>query len=193
MPSQALLDWQQGAQEALAELTNAHEAVGGTGPGRRRLTQQLNYAYMSLLAAQFQGYCRGLHSQAAAVIAQGVADPGLSIVVQELLTRDRKLDQGNPNAGNIGADFGRFGFKFWDAVTQAGVHNVRRKEELEKLMKWRNAIAHDDIARKLGELEPKAIRLPVCRGWHRRLDNLVVAFDNVVADQCENLGRPRPW
>jgi hypothetical protein len=193
MASRALQDWQQGAQDALAELTNAHAAVGGTGPGRRRLTRQLNYAYVGLLAAQFQGFCRGLHSQAAAAIAQNVTDAALSVVIQELLTRGRKLDQGNASLANLGADFGRFGFKFWDTVEQAGPHNTRRKEELGKLMRWRNAIAHDDIARQLSELEPNVITLKVCEGWNRRLDNLVVVFDKVIADQCENLGCPRPW
>ena len=28
----------------------------------------------------------------------------------------RKLDHGNPNAGNLGADFGRLGLPFWSAV-----------------------------------------------------------------------------
>jgi hypothetical protein len=146
-----------------------------------------------LLAAQFQGFCRGLHSQAAVAIAQGAVDRGLSVVIQELFTRGRRLDQGNASLATLGADFGRFGFDFWNAVEQAGRHNARRKEELHKLMKWRNAIAHDDIARRLADLDPKVVTLRVCTGWHRRLDGLVVAIDGAVADQCENLGRPRPW
>lgn len=191
--SRAFQRWQQSAPTALAELTNAHTAVGGTGPGRRQLTQQLNYAYVGLLAARFQGFCRALHSQAAAVIAQGATDPALQLVMQEQLTTGRKLDSGNANLGNLGSDFGRFGFDFWDAVERSGKHNARRKEELGKLMAWRNAVAHDDITRKLPVLEPKHITLPVCRGWHRRTNNLAAAFDAVVADQCVNLGRPRPW
>jgi hypothetical protein len=193
VPSAALRDWEENAQAALAELTNAHRAVGGTGPGRRQLTQQLNYAYVGLLAARFQGFCRALHSEAAAVIAGGVANPGLRDIFQERLTAGRRLDSGNPNLANLGSDFGRFGFDFWNAVEQAARHNTRRKGELGKLMAWRNAIAHDDVARKLSSLDPKRITLAVCRDWHRRLNCLSFEFDTVIADRCVTLGRDRPW
>jgi hypothetical protein len=174
-------------------LTNAHRAVGGTGPGRRQLTQQLNYAYVGLLAARFQGFCRALHSQAAAVIAGGTANPVLRAVIHDVLTSDRRLDRGNASLPNLSSDFGRFGFEFWDAVEQAGRHNVRRKDELGKLMSWRNAIAHDDIARRLPSLDPQRITLAVCQDWHRRMNCLASEFDTVVADRCVGLGRPRPW
>lgn len=66
MPSKALIDWQTGACAAFDEIEHAHRAVGGTKPGRRFVTQQLNYAYATLLAARFQGFARALHSQTTA-------------------------------------------------------------------------------------------------------------------------------
>lgn len=48
---------------ALDEIEAAHASVGGTGPGRRYATQQSNQAYAMLLASQFQGFCRDLHTE----------------------------------------------------------------------------------------------------------------------------------
>jgi hypothetical protein len=45
MASKSLRTWRdlrRGAAAAFAELEHAHRAVGGTGPGRRHLTRQLN-------------------------------------------------------------------------------------------------------------------------------------------------------
>jgi hypothetical protein len=195
LPSRALAEWDTDAQEAMGELIHAHEAVGGTAPGRRRLTQQLNYAYVALLAARFQGFCRALHSEVAGVVALGAADPGLRLVVEASLTRGRKLDGGTARPANLGSDFNRFGFEFWDAVRARDQRNRGRQEKLEQLVEWRNGIVHDDIGqrRQQGKLEPDRMNRGTCRNWHGALDNLAVSFDEVVADQCENLGRPRPW
>lgn len=195
MPSLALDTWQEEARDAFDELQAAHRAVGGGRPGRRYLTQQINYAYVTVLAARFQGFCRELHSEVAAVLGSGVNDLVLSILLEGSLTRNRKLDSGNATVGNLGTDFGRFGFPFWDIVDAAAHHNARRREELGRLMTWRNAIVHDDIDRKQarGELVPERITLRVCRRWDSQLDNLAVSIDAVLADVCESIGLPRPW
>lgn len=54
MPSVALLEWQAGRAAALDEIEAAHRAIGGTGPGRRYATRQINFAYAVLLASQFR-------------------------------------------------------------------------------------------------------------------------------------------
>jgi len=48
---------------ALDEIEAAHASVGGTGPGRRYATQQINQAYALLIASQFQGFCHDLHTE----------------------------------------------------------------------------------------------------------------------------------
>jgi hypothetical protein len=62
MPSPALTAWSTSSAAALSQLQAAHRAVGGTRAGRRTNTLQLNYAYVLLLSAHFQAYCRALHS-----------------------------------------------------------------------------------------------------------------------------------
>lgn len=63
MTSASLQHWINERIPALDELESAHRSVGGSGPGRRYATQQINQAYAVLLSSQFQGYCRDLHSE----------------------------------------------------------------------------------------------------------------------------------
>lgn len=193
--SSSLALWQGQAQDAFAEVERAHGKVEGEGRGRRFLTQQVNHAYVTLLAAQFQMYCRALHTEVTQVLVAGVSDPALARVLEGRLIEGRNLDRGNANVPNLGADFGRFGFRFWDAVIVHRKPNARRKEKLDALIEWRNAIAHGDIARKQQEetLAPREVHLASCRDWKSALNQLVLSIDQVLAIQCENLGRPRPW
>ena len=108
MPSQSLMHWRQAAAEALDRMESAHRAIGGTARGRRHATQQINQSYLMLLSSHFQRFCRSLHSEAVAHIV-GNVDAALKPVVQASLTLGRTLDRGNPNPGNLGADFGRVG------------------------------------------------------------------------------------
>lgn len=195
MPSQALQHWRGTAQDVLAEVVNAHKAVGGTGPGRRWLTQEINYAYVTRLTAQFQGFCRELHSEAARAVSLGVPSLSLRIVVSQRLTEGRTLDKGNPNAANLGSDFNRFGFNFWEAVRHDHAHSAGRRAKLDGLIEWRNGIVHDDLERRrlAGQLNPPRLKLSVCRSWHGALDNLAASFDSVMTEQCENLTGNRPW
>jgi hypothetical protein len=45
-------------------------------------------------------------------------------IVHSELTRERKLDRGNPTPGNIGTDFGRLGMTFWNDVKACDVRNA---------------------------------------------------------------------
>ena len=104
----------------------------------------MNHAYAVLLSSQFQGYCRDLHSECVYHIVQQVP-VALQNVLRGELVRDRKLDRGNPNAGNIRADFARLGLGIWDRVKSLDRRNDERKQLLGELNEWRNAIAHQDF------------------------------------------------
>jgi hypothetical protein len=194
MASSALTAWRTDASASLNEVVQAHTDLGGTKPGRRALTE-INYAYAIRLAAHFQGFVRALHSEAASVISAGVPNPALRLVFQTQLTRGRLLDRGNATLSNISEDYGRFNFKILDKVSDDRTLNPGRKTKLSNLLEWRNGIAHDDLDRRRaeGKLVPERMTLSACESWRTALNNLAVSFDRVVADQCENLGRPRPW
>ena len=119
MPSQSLTHWNERAAIALDRMEEAHRAVGGTGRGRRYATQQINQSYLMLVSSHFQQFCRSLHSEAAGRLTSSLG-PALRPIMFTALTVGRKLDQGNPNPGNLGADFGRLGMNFWDDVTAFG-------------------------------------------------------------------------
>jgi len=193
--SGALEDWLGSSKEVLDEIELVHGKVEGTGAGRRVFTQQVNYAYAALIAAHFQRYCRALHTEATQVLVAAVSDPALAGVLEGLLTQNRLLDKGNPTPSNLGVDFGRFGFKFWEQVEGDDSRNAKRKAKLEHLCEWRNGIAHGDIGRKraAGQLVPANLKLATCKQWRRALGGLAVSIDKVVAEQCENLGCEQPW
>lgn len=59
---------------------------------------------------------RDLHSEPAAHFAREISRAGLAQVALAGLTQGRKLDQGNPNPGNLGAGFSRLGLELWPAL-----------------------------------------------------------------------------
>src|SRR5271169_1268211 len=101
MPSVALQNWLAGRAAALDEIEHAHRSVGGTGRGRRYLTQQINQAYAVLLSSQFQGFCRDLHEECVDCLVAMVVSPVLKAIYQRNLVIGRRLDAGNPTRGNI--------------------------------------------------------------------------------------------
>jgi hypothetical protein len=114
--SVALQRWTTTEQAALDEIEAAHQAVGGSGRGRRRATLQVNHACAMLLSSQFQGFCRDLHTEAVDSLAKTISPQSIGTVVCFVMIQGRKLDQGNPSPGNLGADFSRLGMKFWPQV-----------------------------------------------------------------------------
>src|SRR5262249_4886215 len=117
MPSTAFDHWSTTRRIALDEIKQAHAAVGGTGPGRRYATQQINHAYAVLLASQFQGFCRDLHSEGVDFLVKMIVPfPTLWPLVRAEFVRGRQIDRGNAQPGSIGADFGRLGIDFWVEV-----------------------------------------------------------------------------
>ncbi|MGH2936563.1 MAG: hypothetical protein ACRDPE_00395 [Solirubrobacterales bacterium] len=193
--SAALDEWREACREVFDEIEPVQARVDRTPGGRRGLTAQINYAYAMLIAAHFQRFCRALHREAAEVLVAQMSDPALADVMEGLLAQDLRLDRGNPTARNLGVDFARFGFRFWDAVESRDRRNSHRKTELERLCEWRNAIVHGDVERKqmAGRLVPRDLELKDCTNWRQALGSLVDTFDEVLAARCEELGCAEPW
>jgi hypothetical protein len=104
----------------IKRLRAAHEAFGGTGPGRRWVTDELNHALILRLASEFQGFTRDLHDEAGLFIARSLA-PGSQQLQDSLripYTLHRKMNQGNADPGTLGNDFGLFGMVLWGDCTR---------------------------------------------------------------------------
>jgi hypothetical protein len=191
MPSRSLVAWNTAGAKALNDIESAHRAVGGFGRGRRYATEQINHAYLVLLAGQFQRFCRDLHSEAIDHIANGIGVPPITREILRLnLARTRQLDAHNAQPASIGADFGRLGLDFWSAVDKRDRRSPGRRKSLERLNNWRNAIAHQDFRNpKL----PKPLRLEDVRRLRRVCSSLARSFDAVVYGHLAAVVGKKPW
>jgi hypothetical protein len=193
MPSIAYRQWVTTRAAALDEIARAHIAVGGTRRGRRYATQQLNRLYAVLLASEFQGFCRDLHSECVDHLIRVIAPPsGLVRYLRDELTRGRQLDRGNAHPGSIGADFGRFDIKVWVEVAKIDPQNAGRRLSLEALNNWRNAVAHQDFTpSQLGGTT--VLRLAQVRRWRASCRRLARALDEVMRLHLQTMTGTPPW
>jgi hypothetical protein len=191
MASASLQQWFGPRSAALGEIEAAHQGIGGTMRGRRYATEQINHAYAVLLCSHFQGFCRDLHSECADALIQHAGAATFRSVLSPALKEGRKLDRGNPNPGNIGSDFSRFGVPFWDEVRNADARSLKWQNRLENLNDWRNAIAHQDFdPRALGS---SVLRLEHVRVWRRACNGLGRVFANVMRAHLFTLLGNYPW
>ncbi len=191
MPSVSYRRWRTIRRAALELVEAAHATVHGTGAGRREATRQLNHGYAVLLAAEFQGFCRELHTEAVVFFASSIPVPQRAAVIDNFAL-NRQLDRGNVNPGSLGSDFGRLGLDWWDAIDRAESLGPTMRRELDTLNNWRNAIAHNDFdPRRLGG----TIRLmfSTVRGWRRVCNQLARLFDQVLADHLTTVTGLRAW
>jgi hypothetical protein len=196
MPSNALRQWQTAQASELDRMAEAHKTIGGSAPGRRWRLQHLNDAYIVLLAAHFQSFCRNLHSEAASAVAAATQPPGVQIAVLSAMQADRRLDRGNATVENIRGDFAKFGMTFWIAVESYDTRNRTRRLRLDQLLTWRNAIAHQDF-RFSAETQKKLAgtdrTLTSIKRWRSTCNELAANFDAAVHDYVRGLTGIAPW
>jgi hypothetical protein len=197
MPSKALEHWKTRSRAELKEFATAHTAVGGDGRGRRYFTRQLNHAYLVAVAAQFQRFCRALHTEGAQRIAGVVPQPDIGRAIARLLIENRKLDSGNAHDGTLGPDFERLGISFLEEVNAADARNAGRRRRLEQLNVWRNAIVHQNFMLKphhealVRGTNPDHVTH--VRRWHANCDELAEQFDGVVRTYVTRVVGGQPW
>jgi hypothetical protein len=199
MPSRSWQEWNSTRASKLDEIEAAHRSIGGVARGRRYATEQINHAYAMLLASQFQGFCRDLHSECVDFIVRSVSPMVATVapaVVQSVLRAvfvlGRHLDKGNANPGNIGSDFNRLGVLFWTQVYTDDSDNEERRQLLEDLNTWRNAIAHQDFdPSKLGGTT--MLPLSQVRKWRRTCNRLALSFDKIMHTQLVVVTGSAPW
>jgi hypothetical protein len=193
MPSISYRQWRTVRAAALDEIAGAHAAAGGTARGRRFAAQQITRAYAMLLASQFQGFCRDLHSECVDHFLATIAPPAaLRSLVRAEFTRNRQLDRGNAQPSSLGADFGRLGIDFWNELKTFAAASVAWRNDLELLNEWRNAIAHEDFT------SPKlagatTLRVVQVRRWRTSCRQLARTADEVMRRHLQTLTATSPW
>lgn len=195
MCSAALRIWRRTSADQLDQLFQAHIEVGGTKRGRRYATDQLNAAIVVQVAAQFQRFCRDIHTEAAeALIAAG--PQAWETALRISFTADRKLDRTNATPDSIRRDFRLLGLELWLAAEAVDKRSADRRDRLRQLNAWRNAIAHQNFAfsaetRQL--LADTALTLKWAKRWRSACNGLAASFDQVVGDHVTLLTGGRPW
>jgi hypothetical protein len=197
VPSTARLAWFGNRQARIDQLLEAHRTIGGSGPGRRWRTEQLNWALTLRLAGEFQGFARELHDVAVdhivAVVAGG--NTGLANVLRAGMTARRQLDRGNASPGTLEEDYRRLGLDLWPDLQAASPRVPVWRTDLAALNEARNAIAHANQNR-LVTLRTRGypITLTTVRRWKTGLDGLVRTMDDVVGAYLGRLlGTGSPW
>ena len=190
MPSVSYNRWRTERHTTLDEIETALDALGGSERGRRLVAQQINRAYLVFLCAEFQGFCKELHSECVQHVVSFVPAFVQDVARQQFLL-NRTLDRGNASPGNLGADFGRFALKFWAALDTRNIRAVGWRRELDRLNEWRNAIAHNDYdPTKLGGT---ILLVRQIRGWRAVCGRIARAADAVMADHLKRMTGSEPW
>jgi hypothetical protein len=145
-----------------------------------------------LLSSEFQGFGRDLYSECVDHVVATTAPAHVQAVIRTQFLWGQPFSRGNPQAGAIGSDFGRFGLPFWDEVSGVHAHNPRRRELLDELMRWRNAIAHNDFDPTIFGPDP-VLHLPQVRAWRSALNGLCAAFDRVMRVHLTGMLGAAPW
>jgi hypothetical protein len=193
MASTSLQYWLADRSAALDEIESAHHSVGGRGPGRRYATQQINQAYAMLLSSQFQGFCRDLHTESLDHLVAAVRPAAYHSTLRTEFLLQRRLDRGNPNPGNLAADFNRPGIDLWAAASAAEARSPQRRLSLEDLNAWRNAIAHQDFAPTMLRLGRPMLQLAQVQAWRRACDGLARSFNDVLGHFIHRVTGAAPW
>lgn len=192
MPSRSLQTWRVEGCRALDAIESAYWVVGDPERGRRFAVQQINQAYVLLLSSWFQAFCRDLHTECIEHLVGNVEPVAVQGFVRRRFVEGRKLDAGNPNAGNIGSDFDRFGLKFWPALALHSRHTESRRRRLLNMNQWRNAVAHQDFTNP--DLSGQdLLRLTEIRLWRKTCDQLAVDFERVMHHYLEDVTGIAPW
>lgn len=162
----------------LQRLFEAHAAVQGSGPGLRLRTQQLNWALVLLLSAEFQGFARDLHDDSSLAFASlSASSQDLRTIILSRFRGDRQLDRGNAHPGSLGNDFGVLGVQMWrDLEKRWPAANVQWQADLSSINEARNAIAHSVS----GRIQTLDLRVRTVRRWWSSLDRLTGRMDDVV-------------
>ncbi|OIN80052.1 hypothetical protein BMG05_14915 [Mycobacterium malmoense] len=206
----ALQKWAEERCAALDSLVNVHGKVTGKRRGRQRATEHLNRALFVALSAEFQGFCRDLHEDAAIHITESInlmpENAKIAPVVLNALVRERslsastksqkerRLDTGNANVDALATDYSMLGMDLWaDLSNRYPAKTPKWKTNLNRLNDVRNGVAHSDAAKLVRAHREHGLTLATFRHWRSSLNGAVYAMDKVVGTYLWDLTGSEPW
>lgn len=207
--SSALEKWQGDRAAALQSLDDVHGKVTGRTRGRKYATKHLNRVLFVALAAEFQGFCRDLHEDAAIHISNSLeivpSNAKIVPVVLDALVRertvtlnkrdkDRRLDKGNADLSALISDFATLGIHLGNELKQCYPKMYPKWEKtIKSLNAARNGIAHSDDEKLAASERDHGLTLRTFRSWRSSLNGAAQAIDKVVGAYLTDLTGTVPW
>jgi hypothetical protein len=197
MTSSALHGWRSTRAQRLDRLESAHKAIGGSGPGRRWVTEELNHALILRLAAEFQGFAVDLHNEMASAIASTLAggDAERYVLLIRAFTTTRRLNRANASPEALRHDFELLGLGLWVRLAQRYPTRANQwRDRLARLNQARNGLAHSD-EQKLESVVAAGwpLTLQSVRRWRSTLDVLTTGMDLVAVEHLDRVFGVRAW
>lgn len=206
----ALDKWSADRCAALDSLEEVHGKVTGKQRGRQRATEHLNRALFVALSAEFQGFARDLHEDAAIHITESIAlAPDNAKIVPVVLSalvrerslsvsakseKERRLDTGNVNVDALSTDYSMLGMDLWaDLAAGYPARTPKWKTSLNRLNEVRNGVAHSDAAKLVRAHREYGLTLRTFRKWRSSLNGAASAMDKVVGTYLLDLTGSEPW
>lgn len=179
LTSEALERWRT---ERRATVTLARDLCTSEPPGTAGHHLVLG-TYVTVLVAEFQGFCRELISELARALVGGVplgVPRRVALALQSAMSSNRAIDAGNPTARNLDRDLRRFGLRLSDALRPTDLARPGRLAGLSALLAVRNSVVH--AVADLSTLGPRDEPLTVTHvdSWRRDVEALTVALDEAV-------------
>ncbi|MGY4648412.1 hypothetical protein [Mycobacterium sp. URHB0021] len=209
MASSALERWSTERCAGLDSLEEIHGKVTGRQRGRQRATKHLNRALFVALCAEFQGFARDLHEDAAIHITASVAlvpeNAAIAPVVLGALVRERsisvtksekkrRLDMGNVNVDALSSDYSILSMDLWaDLAVAYPSMTPKWKTTLNRLNEARNGVAHSDTEKLVRVDREHGLTLRTFRTWRSSLNSAARAMDKVVGTYLLDLTGSKAW
>lgn len=152
----------------------------------------MNFALITRLLAEFQGYCRDLHTEAVdhIVTMASIPNPNLNLIFRSAYIDRRALKVGIPSWANLCKDFSMFGMDLRKSM-DAEFGNVRFgpwRIALDDLVEARNAIAHsnDEEIKNCRVKHPYGLTVRTAKGWRAKLNGFTAGLDAVVGKHLKD-------
>jgi hypothetical protein len=164
------------------------QCVWATGlvPADPELVAEHLRAYVTLLSAHFQGFCRDLYTEASLKVVARIKQVGLRPIVQAQFAAGLKLDKANPTLDALSEDYRRFGIADLRAAVGTDPLANTHKGRLKAMNGCRNKCAH-------GEPTIPELLLANIRDWRNSCDWLASRLNAVVYDKLWSAFRAAPW
>lgn len=194
MPSVARSSWTTSRAARLNQLTEAHRLLRKNRRSNTAPLEAVNWSMILVLAAEFQGFARELHDEAAEFLASSMAqgDQNYFEIIRNNLTLKRELDSVNAKPSSLSADFKRLGISdLWNDIETANPAGAQWRAQLGTLNAARNAIAHHNPG-KLQTLGV-AISANTTRSWRAACNGVSKQMDIALKDYLARTTGRRPW